>query len=864
MPEPTPPRRDARFRLLAETVPDGILTIDARSRVLYANPAVEAILGYTPAELLGQSLLRLIPPRLRDGHQRALRRYLRSGVRRMSWSGVEFSCVHKGGAEVPVEVSFAELRIGGRRLFTGVIRDVSERKRAEQERDGALARLEGHLRRQAVVSELGRRALGSDDLGALVDDALSLVNQTLGARLCELLETLPGEPALRLRAGLGFDGGLVAGARIEGGEASQAGFVLRQGGPVIIDDLAGETRFEPARLLREHGAVSGVAVPVPTRTGPYGVLGAYTDVARRFDEDDARFLQALAQILGLAIERERSRVELRDRERRFRALIERSTDAILLMDPSGTILYAGPSIREVLGYSLADFEGRPILAFLHPDDVRRVRRMLADLVKVPGSSLTTECRVRHADGSWRWAEGVATNLLHEPAVGAIVGNYRDISERKRAEERIRHQATHDALTSLPNRTLLMDRLDHAIARAARNRGGLAVVYADVDHFKRVNDALGHAAGDRLLRIVGERLRACVRDEDTVARVGGDEFVIALEDVAGAEAVGAIAHKILEIVALPVDVDGHRLHVGVSLGISLYPEDGQDAETLLKNADHSLYLAKDRGRHTYQLCTPELNRRSMERLQLEKELRRALERRELVVHYQPEFQVKGGALIGAEALVRWQHPEAGLLLPERFISLAEDTRLILPIGEWVLRSACRQAAAWRAAGMSGLRLAVNLSGLQFQQQDLPLLIRSALEDAGAPPDAIEIEITETVAMRDAAAARALMRELRGLGVRIAIDDFGTGYSSLAALERFPIQTLKIDQSFVAGIDVAGESALVTAIITMAHSLDLDVVAEGVETASQLAFLESRKCDSVQGYYLGAPVPAEDFALLALAQ
>jgi len=804
------PERNRQFRLLAETVPDGILTVDAGSRILYANPAIESILGCASADLLGKSLLELIPARLGDHH-----------------------------------------------------RAVSGSQWAERERDLALARLEGHLRRQAAVAELGRRALATNDFALLVGEALALTAQTLGSGLCELLELVPAGGALRLRAGRGFRAGLVGRAIVDGQPQAQAGFVLRRSEPVIVDDLAQEKRFTPTPLLRDHAAVSGVAVSIQTRGGPFGTLGAYTDAPHRFDEDDARFLQALAHTLGLAVERERSRAELRDRERRFRALIEHSTDAILLMDPAGTVLYAGPSIREVLGYDLDQFQGRQILAFLHPEDVRRVRRLLADLVKAPGASLTTECRVRHADGSWRWAEGVATNLLHEPAVAAIVGNYRDITERRRAEERIRHQATHDALTGLPNRALLMDRLGHAIARAGRARAGVAVVYADVDHFKRVNDALGHVAGDRLLEIVGERLRACVRDEDTVARVGGDEFVMALEDVASAENVPAIAHKILDVVALPVDVDGHRLHVSVSLGISLYPEDGQDAETLLKNADHALYLAKDSGRHTYQLCTPELNRRSMQRLQLENGLRRALERGEFVVHYQPEFQARTGALVGVEALVRWRHPEAGLLLPEQFIPLAEDTRLILPIGEWVLRSACRQVGAWRAAGFPELRLAVNLSGVQFQQQELPQLIQSALDEAGTEPASIELEITESVAMRDVEVARGLMRKLRGLGVRIAIDDFGTGYSSLAALQRFPIQTLKIDQSFVAGIGLDGKSALVTAIITMAHSLELHVVAEGVETEGQLAFLESRHCDSLQGYYLGPPVPAEDFARLTLA-
>ncbi len=473
--------------------------------------------------------------------------------------------------------------------------DERSRLRAEAVAD-AVAQLEGHLRRQAAVAELGRRALGIDELGVVAEEALALALQMLGADFCEFLEIVPSRDALRLRGGLGLHAGLVGRAIVGGRERSQAGFVLHLREPVIIDDLALETRFEPSAMLLDHGARSGVAVAIRTRAGPYGVLGVYRSAPRRFGQDDARFVQALAQLLGLAVDHERSQAELRDRERRFRALIERSTDAILLMDPAGTILSAGPSLREVLGYDIEACEGRKILTLVHPDDVRRVERVLTDLLGAPETSLTTECRVRHGDGSWRWAEWVATNLLHEPAVRAIVGNYRDITERKLAEERSHHEATHDALTGLPNRTLLMDRLRHAIAHASRRRRGLAVLCVDLAGFKRVNDALGHAAGDMLLETVAERLRACVREEDTVARVAGDEFVVVLGGVGRAEDVAAIVNKIVEFAALPVDIDGQRLHVTMSLGVSLYPDDGLDAETLLKNADHSVSLAKERGRN----------------------------------------------------------------------------------------------------------------------------------------------------------------------------------------------------------------------------------------------------------------------------
>jgi diguanylate cyclase (GGDEF)-like protein/PAS domain S-box-containing protein len=446
------------------------------------------------------------------------------------------------------------------------------------------------------------------------------------------------------------------------------------------------------------------------------------------------------------------------------------------------------------------------------------------------------------------------------SIGSQIGQY---WVRKQAEEALQFVAKHDALTALPNRIMFHDRLELAVARAKRNGRRLAVMFIDMDRFKIINDTLGHEAGDTLLREVAKRLTGTLRTSDTVARLGGDEFVVLIEDVSDPVYLGTIAQKLIDALAASFLLSGQEYHVTASIGISTYPDDSEDIQTLLKNADIAMYRAKEQGRNAFQFYSAQMNVHSIERLTLESSLRRALERNELVLHYQPRIEFRSGRITGVEALVRWQHPELGLVPPGKFITLAEETGLIVPIGEWVLHAACAQYRAWEQVGLGHLRVAVNLSPRQFQQGDLLKSVARVLAQTGCSAKSMEFEITEGMVMRNPESAVTLLQQLKDMGIHISIDDFGTGYSSLAYLKRFPIDSLKIDRSFVTDVPQdTGDVAINVAIIAMAHSLGLKVVAEGVETQEQLDFLRKQGCDEMQGYFFSKPLPLEQVTALLL--
>jgi diguanylate cyclase (GGDEF)-like protein/PAS domain S-box-containing protein len=592
-------------------------------------------------------------------------------------------------------------------------------------------------------------------------------------------------------------------------------------------------REEFLEAMRREGGVRGAEVRLRRKDGtPVWVLES-AHLLRNILEG------TIVDITG----RKLAENALRDSEGRYRLMAENSTDMIARTTPHGIFVYASDALRNLLGYEPAEVIGTPIRDLIHPDDRPSLRAIVPDAV-----GRTFSYRARRRDGSLVWFESTSRAILDAAGeVSEIISVSRDISERRRAEEQIEYQAYHDALTGLPNRLLFRDRLTIALAHAKRQQTSLVVMFLDLDRFKVVNDTLGHSLGDGLLRVVAERLRSELREGDTIARMGGDEFTVLLSDLRDPGDAAKIAQKLLDTVAQPVRVEGHELYVTTSIGIALFPNDGNTAELLLKNADSAMYRAKEAGRNSYQLCTPAMNTRAAERLLVENALRRAIDREELVLHFQPLVRLDTRETVGMEALLRWNRPGYGIVPPATFIGIAEETRMIVPIGEWVLREACRHA---RAHGMR--RVAVNLSPRQFQQSDLRDVVARALDESGLDPRLLELEITESTAMFHTERSIATLTELRDLGVSIALDDFGTGHSSLSYLRHFPIDRVKIDREFVAEIDKSRSNrAIVSAIVAMAHGLDLAVTAEGVETEAQVEFLREQKCEEVQGFLFGRP-------------
>jgi len=538
---------------------------------------------------------------------------------------------------------------------------------------------------------------------------------------------------------------------------------------------------------------------------------------------------------------------------RTRALLDSLPDPAWLKDREGRMEAVNAAYRELLGQPDEAIIGKSVFE-LWPDHVARKFNEQDEAVLRELHQTHSAGTLMKADGSLRYYEYVRTPA-HGPSgeVIGIAGVARDMTERKQTEDRIRHMAEHDPLTDLPNRLLLNNRLATTLADSVGNQAHIALFFLDLDHFKNINDSLGHEVGDKVLLQVAERLRSSLHERDTVSRQGGDEFAILLVGCNSPAMIALVAQRLIDAIALPFLVDGQELNLSASIGIAVYPEDGSDIGQLLKSADTAMYHVKASGRGNYQFFAPEMNTRVFERLSLENNLRRALKLGEFELHYQPQVDAADGLVAGVEALIRWRHPELGMVSPSRFIPIAEDTNLILPIGKWVLEEACRQNRAWQDQGLPPVVVSVNLSAVQFRQNTLVSDVAAVLERSGLDPAYLELELTESTLMSDGQRVDEVLRDLKDLGVSLAIDDFGTGYSSLSYLKRFPIDKIKIDQSFVRDVHSDADNAAITqAIIGIARSLNMGIIAEGVETSRELDYLTEHRCRIVQGYYFSPPV------------
>lgn len=715
------------FRAVIEGTTDYIYVKDLQGRYVMANSACAQFLGKPLEAILGRKDADLFPQEAAEKIVEDDRKILYTGQTQTFEEVITVD---------PLQRTFLSTKSPWRNHqgemigLIGISRDVTEKKEAEES-------LRAHARQQSVIAELGQHALAGLDLYALLDKTVSLVARALQVEYCKVLELLADGKTLLLRAGVGWKEGLIRTATLPANAESQGGYTLLSSTPVVVEDLRTETRFAASTLLREHGAISGVSVVISGRREPFGILSVHSTSARRFSQEDIRFLEVVANMIATAI------------------------------------------------------------------------------------------------------------------------------ERQKTEATIQRQAYYDALTGLPNRSLLEDHLSLALAQADRHNDMVALMFLDLDRFKEINDTLGHPVGDQLLRLVSERLASCVRDGDTFARMGGDEFTVLLPEIDSIEKVTRVAERILEAFIPPFRLAGKELTISASIGIALYPQSGRDAEALLRNADIALYRAKDQGRNSFRFFSPVTNDKRAARTSPDGDLRQALERGEFLLHYQPQIDLKSRRIIGLETLIRWRRPDATLVPPGEFIPEAEKSGLILQIGEWVLRTACAQNIAWQRSGLPPVRIGVNLSPAQFYREDLCATVHRALADTGLDPSCLELELTEKILMRKEEAVVATLRKLAAMGIALTIDNFGTGSSSLGQLKRFPIGKLKIDRSLVQNMTTdPSDAAMAKTVVKLAHSLQMKGIAEGVEAEEQLAFLHAIECDEMQGYLFSRPLPAaETEALLA---
>jgi diguanylate cyclase (GGDEF)-like protein/PAS domain S-box-containing protein len=573
----------------------------------------------------------------------------------------------------------------------------------------------------------------------------------------------------------------------------------------------------------------------------------------------------LSRSLRNMIDRNKAEDTLFTEKERAQVTLNSIGDAVLCTDSSGNVTYLNIVAEKMTGWLRGEASGRPLAdVFQILDGVtRQPAQNPMDIAVAQNKtvSLTPNCILIRRDGHELAIEDSAAPIHDREGVGTgAVIVFRDVSVARSMSLEMIHSAQHDFLTNLPNRMHLNDRINHAIILASRHRKKVAVLFLDLDGFKHINDSLGHSVGDKLLQSIAKRLLQCVRGSDTVSRQGGDEFVVLLSEVEQSEDAAITARRMQQAVAGPHSIGRHDLHVTTCIGVSVYPEDGPDAETLIKNADTAMYQAKENGPQSYQFFKPAMSVRAVERQSIEGNLRRALERKEFRLYYQPKVNLRTGEITGAEALIRWAHPTRGLVSPAEFIPVAEDCGLILPMGKWVLGEACKQAQVWVDAGLPMATMAVNISAMEFRDEAFLEDVFAILGETGLDPRSLELELTESVLMRRAESTEAILKTLRARGVQLAVDDFGTGYSSLSYLRKFQVDTLKIDQSFVRQITTAPNSTtIVSAIISMGRSLNLKVVAEGVETHEELAFLQVNQCDEAQGYYFSRPVLSQEFAM-----
>jgi diguanylate cyclase (GGDEF)-like protein/PAS domain S-box-containing protein len=847
---------EEKYRSIMESIDDAYYEVDLKGNLVFCNAALTRLLGYSHEELLGMSNRVYNTPETAAKVYKMYNEVYRTGVPVHS---SEWEVVRKGGKRAILEASFYLMRnrAGEPIGFRGIARDITKRRREEQ-----LLRLEHAVTRHLGESGSTRRVL------LAVLQTVCATERWARAGYCHHddqrgdFQLLVGyaQPSMSQLA-VDFYKKAIGGAIPAGGLLTH---VQQTGKSLWVPDLSQDASTVWRERLEVAKERAALYFPVFADGKVIGVLTFSSETIR---EPDERLLQTASVIgnqVGQFLKRRQAETVLRESEARFRALTDLSSDWFWEQDAE---------------LRFTRFEGR--LVNEHPEFFRGfIGKRPAEILEAEAGTLYEHQSAQQKHEPFRdlvcWRTDDTDRRYYfsisgEPVFGAdrqftgYRGIGRDITSQKQAEQRIQYLATHDPLTALPNRVMFSQLLSDALAAARRQARMFAVLFIDLDRFKVINDTQGHEAGDKLLQEAARRLNQVVRTSDVVARLGGDEFVVLVQGTGNQEQIAGVARKILSALTEPMPIGDQEYRITASVGISIYPVDAEDEPSLMKNADMAMYLAKEEGKNTFQFYSQNIQKRSLERLALETNLRRALEQQQFSLHYQAKLDLRTGRITGTEALLYWESPILGVVPPAQFIPLAEETGLIVPIGRWVLRRACAQNVAWQRAGLPPISIAVNLSARQFTDENLLKDIATVLSDTGLDPKLLELEITEGMVMHNADRAATLLAAIKSMGVRLAIDDFGTGYSSLAQIKRYPLDTLKIDRSFIHDLPQDAEDKAITeAIIAMAKTLDLTVVAEGVETREQLEFLRSLGCDQVQGYYFSRPIEADRTAQLLRQQ
>lgn len=869
----------AQERLLLRTVidalPERIYVRDLKGRIILPNAAYLKIRGFERHEdVIGKSVDELFPPDMAKRYREEDQKVIDSGEP-MADRETRTYTSEKGYSDHWHLTSKVPLKDATGRVFglVGINRDITTRKLAEMR----IMRLNRFFSTLSATNAAIMRARDRDSLFRAVC-RIAVSDGGLGSAWVRLHE--PGTEELKVVAYAGVSRHYFNDLRVSTNPALPEGRGLasrafRENRVMYSNDLLSDpvlARWH--ERARDFGFRSLASLPFTCNGETVGVMGLQATEPGFFDDEAISLLRQMAGDISYALtnlslqaEHQATLRALQESDEQFRQLAQHVPQVFWITDAEQRrTLYASPNYELITGRPLDELEKDPKswLTAIHEDDRQRVQH--ARKQKAPLGTYDIEYRVVHADGSVRWVHDRAFPIHNvHGEVYRIAGIAEDVTEAKLSREQLAQLAHFDSLTGLPNRVLFNDRLRQAVAQAKRNNWIIGILFLDLDRFKLVNDTLGHVTGDLLLKQVAARLTGSLRPSDTVSRLSGDEFAVILPELASPQNAGHVAQKVLRALAAPYDLEGNEVFVTVSIGITLYPSDSSDTETLLRNADAAMYGAKSAGRNNYQYYTEAMNARAAEKLQLETRMRRALERHEFVLHYQPKVDIASGRISGLEALLRWQSSDQGLVPPAQFIPLLEETGLIVPVGEWVAQAACTQIRTWRDAGIRPVPVAINLSARQLRQPGFSEVMRRALAESGIEPQLIQIEITESSLMENPEEAIIILKQLEALGILLAADDFGTGYSSLSYLKRFPLDALKIDRSFVRDITVDADDAVIArTVITLAHSLGLRVVAEGVENEEQLRFLGENRCDEAQGYLFSKPLPAEACAALLGAE